>query len=337
MRIGIANYSTIENIRKIVCSAPNREVAWLARNGAEAVEKCARDTPDLVLMDLHMPVMDGMEATRRIMQESPCPILMTTAAVNENAAKVFEALGHGALDAVNTPLPGNDPSARQSKELLLKKINTIAKLCGCSFEKQRISVPEAAPRAVSAKVPPLVVIGSSTGGPKAVANVLSRLPADLKAAIIIVQHVDEEFSASLANWLDAQVPFCVCLAREGECAKSGNAYVAGTNDHLELTARLRFAYTPNPRTLPYRPSVDVFFKSVAKHWPDKGEAILLTGMGKDGAQGLAALRRTGWHTIAQDKASSVVYGMPKEAKRLGAAREILSLEKIGPAILKFLG
>jgi two-component system response regulator WspF len=155
----------------------------------------------------------------------------------------------------------------------------------------------------------------------------------LNAVIIIVQHVDEEFSSGLAEWLDAQTPLCVRLATRGSHLIPGNVYVAGTNDHLILTSHLTFAYTPEPRELPYRPSVDVLFKSVAKHWPGKGGAILLTGMGRDGAEGLAVLRKTGWHTIAQDETTSVVYGMPKAAKELGAAVEILPLEKIAQAIV----
>jgi two-component system response regulator WspF len=185
-------------------------------------------------------------------------------------------------------------------------------------------------------VPPLVVIGSSTGGPKTLVQVLSRLPKNLKAAIVIVQHLDQEFSGGLAEWLNIQTPLQVRVAARGARPEQGIVDVAGTNDHLILTAGLTFAYTPEPQRNPYRPSVDVFFKSVAKYWPDKGCAVLLTGMGRDGAAELANLRKLGWHTITQDKTTSVVYGMPKAAKELNAAVEILPVEKISSAMVRAL-
>jgi len=180
------------------------------------------------------------------------------------------------------------------------------------------------------------VIGSSTGGPKTLLKVLAPLPENLGAAIIVVQHLDEEFSPGLADWLNTQTALRVRIAPRGARPEKGIVDVAGTNDHLILTRGLTFAYTPEPRNNPYRPSVDVFFKSVAEHWPDTGCAILLTGMGRDGAVELANLRRLGWYTIAQDQATSVVYGMPKAAKELDAAVEILPIEEISPAILKRL-
>ncbi|MDM8550483.1 chemotaxis protein CheB [Desulfobacterales bacterium HSG2] len=342
-----------ESLRRIILSVPGHEIAWMARDGDEAVKKSAADVPDLILMDLMMPVMDGVEATRRIMTQSPCPILVVTATVNSNAAKVFEAMGHGALDAVTIPMMGSGTEAQRSRYVLLRKIHIIAKLGGFCPEK-KLEMLGFAPV-------PLIVIGSSTGGPRALAEVISGLPADFGAAIAIVQHVDERFSAGLANWLDAQTPLQVQLVPEGGRPRINTIYVAGTNDHLIFTSALTFSYTSEAGDTPFRPSVDVFFKSIARHWPSPGRearderreactghppplarrpssssaniAILLTGMGRDGAEGLAALRQAGWHTIAQDKASSVVYGMPKAAKDLGAAVEILSIRDIGPAIL----
>ena len=149
-----------------------------------------------------------------------------------------------------------------------------------------------------------------------------------------MQHVDKMFSAGFVEWLNAQTALRVRLAVSGDFPAPGTVYVAGSNDHLVLTPRLTFSYNPEPRTLPYRPSVDILFKSVAQYWPAKGKAILLTGMGRDGAEGLAILRKAGWHTIAQDQASSIVYGMPKAAKELEAAVEILSLGEIAASLLK---
>lgn len=335
MRIAIVNdlKSAVKGLREIVLSAPGHEVCWVAHNGAEAVRKCAADKPDLILMDVIMPEMDGVETTRRIMSESPCPILVVTPTVDGNAAKVFEAMGHGALDAINTPARGNDPLARSSREALLKKIQMIGKLGGVT---PNAPAPTPAGQIPMEQVPPLIVIGASTGGPKALAEVLSNLPADLDAAIVIVQHVDMAFSAALADWLDQQTPLRVKLAPEGGRPRKGTVFVAGTGEHLVLTPDLRFSYTHEPLSSNYRPSVDTFFESVADHWPEKCVAVLLTGMGRDGAEGLAALRRSGWHTMAQDEATSIVYGMPKAAKELGSATEILPIAKIALAILRFL-
>ena len=335
MRIAIVNDMAliVEFLRKMVLNAADQEIAWVARNGAEAVKKCAADTPDLILMDLIMPVMDGVEATHQIMNRSPCPILVVTATMDGNTAKVFEAMGFGALDAANISVMGNDPVVQQGADALLKKIEMIGKLNRQSSLSplQRGSRP-----ALGNNVPPLIVMGSSTGGPKALAEILSSLPAELGAGIVIAQHVDSEFSGDLADWLNAQTGLTVRLVPEGRRPASGNVFLAGSNDHLILTPDLTLAYTTEPANIPFRPSVDVFFKSVARLWPSKGVGVLLTGMGRDGAEGLAALRQAGWYTIAQDEATSVIYGMPKAAKELGAADDILPIGEVTPAILRFL-
>lgn len=333
MRIAIANNLMLQHLYRVLLSVPEYEIAWTARNGIEAVEKCASDPPDLLLMDPDMPVMDGVEATRRIMKETPCPILVVTATVEGNAAKVFEALSYGALDAVSTPMLGNDEQAKGSRKTLLKKIKTITKLRELSSDTAR---PQPVRATAGTPALPLIIIGSSTGGPKTLVKVLSRLPAIFGGAIVIVQHLDKEFSAGLADWLNAQTPLQVRLAIRGGHPEKGIVDVASTNDHLILTSGLTFAYTPEPLNIPYRPSVNVFFKSVSKRWPSAGIAVLLTGMGRDGAEGLVSLRQTGWHTIAQDQTTSVVYGMPKAAKELDAAVEILPTQDIAPAILQAL-
>jgi len=334
VRIAIVNDLALvaEFLRQIVTKVPGHEVAWVARDGAEAVEKCATDMPDLILMDLIMPVMDGVEATRRIMTETPCPILIVTATMDGNTPKVFEAMGHGALDAINTPVMGNDAAAQQSRDALLKRIETIGRLSSPSPISAKRPVRPSTPR----NLPSLVVIGSSTGGPKALATVLSGLPGDLQAGIVIVQHVGGEFSEGLAGWLNAQTRLTVSLAARGRRPAVSTVLLAGSNDHLILAPDLTLTYTKEPSGIPFRPSVDVFFNSVVEHWPLKGVAVLLTGMGRDGAEGLAALRRAGWYTIAQDEATSVVYGMPKAAREVGAAVDILPIDDVAPAILRFL-
>jgi two-component system response regulator WspF len=336
MRIAIVNDTilAVEALRRILVYIPEHELIWTARNGAEAVEKCAADTPDLILMDLIMPVMDGVEATRRIMEDSPCAVLVVTSTVSGHAPKVFEAMGHGALDAVDTPVLGPGGQADGGDDLLAK-IATIGKLLR-KPPAQELQRPTRRSRS-SAKesVAPLIAIGASTGGPMALANVLSHLPANFGASIVIIQHVDVQFSAGLASWLGTQTPLPVELAFEGCHLEAGKVWVAGTNNHLVMTADLTLSYTPDPRSYLYRPSVNVFFNSVALHWPGKGVGVVLTGMGNDGAEELKTLRAAGWHTIAQDEATSVVYGMPKVAAELAAATEILAIDEIGPALVHY--
>lgn len=331
MRIAIVNDMVIavEAIRRTLLAVSEYQVAWVARDGAEAVIKCAKDTPDLILMDLIMPVMDGVEATRQIMKSSPCAILIVTANVGQSSGKVFEALGHGALDAVNTPVLGIG-NLGEATQPLLNKIATIKKLLGKSTSFSRNQPSSQASRR---NVLPLVAIGASTGGPKALAAILSRLPASFNAAVAIVQHVDEQFSSGFVEWLNQQSQLPVSLAPRGGRLELGKVLVAGTNDHLIVTSTLSLSYTKEPIDYPYRPSVDVFFESLAEHWRGKGTAVLLTGMGRDGAEGLSLLRSKGWHTIAQDKDSCVVYGMPKAAAELKAAVEILPPEAIASTLI----
>lgn len=322
MRIAIVNdmVLAVEALRRVLIKVPQHQIAWVAYTGAEAVKKCIQDRPDLILMDLIMPEMDGVEATRQIMQRSPCAILIVAADVQHSSAKVFEAMGHGALDAVDTPILSNSGTLEDA-QLLLSKINTIGKLVGKSK-----FVPI---RSRSS----LVVIGASTGGPKAISTILSQLPANFESAIVIVQHVDVQFAMGMVDWLDQQTPLRVQKAMNGDRPTKGTVLFACTNDHLCLQSDGTLAYTQFPTDYPYRPSVDVFFKSVAQHWTDKGTAILLTGMGRDGAEGLKTLRQKGWYTIAQSEASCVVYGMPRAAIDLNAAVDVLSPDAIATALL----
>jgi two-component system response regulator WspF len=194
-------------------------------------------------------------------------------------------------------------------------------------------VPESA---VERSLVPLVVLGASTGGPQALAEILAGLPARLRAGVIIVQHVDATFAPGLAQWLSEQANRPVTLIAEGHRPAAGEVLLSVTDDHLVLGEDHRLHYSPEPRSACYRPSVNVFFTSVARNWPRPGVAALLTGMFHDGAEGLLALRRLGWRTIAQDEASSVVWGMPKAAIEIGAAEEVLHLDQIAGAIARLV-
>ncbi|MBU9647498.1 chemotaxis response regulator protein-glutamate methylesterase [Burkholderia multivorans] len=324
MNIGIVNDLplAVEALRRVLARRPEHRVLWVATDGAQAVELCAARPPDIVLMDLIMPKFDGIEATRRIMRSArPCAILIVTSSIGANTWRVYEAMGAGALDAVDTPQL-REGAAGDTADLLLAKIDQIGRLldapggvrAGCATHR--------------AHGGPLVAIGASAGGPGALASILGSLPADFDAPIVIVQHVDRAFAEGMAQWLDGQTPLTVRVAREGDRPQPGVALLAATDDHLRMTRAGTLAYTREPAATPYRPSVDVFFNSLTEHWSGNVIGVLLTGMGRDGAIGLKALRMKGYHTIAQDEATSAVYGMPKAAATLGAARAILPLERI---------
>jgi two-component system response regulator WspF len=346
MRIGIVNDVALarEALRRVVLSSSEHEIAWMAGDGAEAIALAREDPPDLILMDLFMPGTDGVEATRRIMGESPCAILVVTATVSGHLNKVYQAMGYGALDAIDTPAlsPRGEVSGAA---VLLHKIELIGRLVGKPEPPPRLRDGAIRTRAAVAgdsglreerPLKPLVVLGASTGGPQALAEILSRLPRGLEAGIVIVQHVDAAFALGLGQWLSEQAQRRVTMVTEGHRPTPGEILLSGTDDHMVLGEDLCLHYSPEPRSVCYRPSVDVFFTSVARNWPTPGVAALLTGMLHDGAAGLLALRCLGWRTIAQDEASSVVWGMPKAAVELGAAEEVLPLDRIAEGIIRLM-
>jgi two-component system, chemotaxis family, response regulator WspF len=328
VKIGIANDvpSIAEGLRRAVLLRPGTEVVWVARDGAEAVELCAKQTPDLILMDLMMPRMDGVEATRRIMAATPCAILVVTSSVGGNAQRAFEAMGHGALDAIDTPVLGAG-DFRANALVLLAMLDKVAKIVASRERTAPTASPTPPAAAVRGDVG-LVAIGSSAGGPAALATVLAGLDIAFPAAIVIVQHVDEQFAIGMAEWLNGMSTLPVRVAKDGDQPVPGTVLLASTRDHLTMRPAARLGYRTEPVDYVYRPSIDVFFDSVSRHWHGTTVGVLLTGMGRDGAVGLKTLRDKGCHTIAQDRASSAVYGMPKAAAELGAAIDVLGVDEI---------
>jgi two-component system response regulator WspF len=326
MKIGIVNDLGIalEALRRALAQRPEHTILWSATDGEEAVARCAQNRPDLVLMDLLMPGMDGVEATRQIMAHTPCAVLIVTASVKDNAPLVFEAVGYGAIDATDMPVLGDGAGDAAP---LLAKIDMIGRLIGdrpTKTARKSADCPSLAHR--------LVAIGASAGGPLAVAKVLGELPATFPAAIVVIQHIDEQFTQGMADWLSRSSNWPVRLAQPGDRPAAGTVLLARAHEHLVINADGCLGYTREPAELSYCPSVDVFFESINASWPGQAIGVLLTGMGRDGAAGLKELRLRGHHTIAQDKASSAVYGMPKAAAELGAAVDILPIEKIAPRL-----
>jgi len=339
VRIAIVNdlALAVEALRRVVRSIPDAEIAWVARDGVEAIAQCERDRPDLVLMDLVMPNVDGVEATREIMRRTPCPVLVVTASVRGNVGKVYDALGCGALDAVATPRLGRAGSLEGGADLV-RKIATVRALADVA--PRRSEATDVGERwhdaAVPQAVPPLIAIGASTGGPHALATILGGLPATLAAAVAVVQHIDHAFAPGLARWLGRRAALPVGLLSEAGPLRAGRIALAAGDAHLALRDDLQLGPRDQPREALHRPSIDVFFHSIAQRFPGRVCGVLLTGMGRDGAAGLLALRHAGHCTIAQDEASSVVYGMPRAAAESGAAGEVLPLDQIAPRLVRWV-
>lgn len=303
MKIAIANDVAMaaEALRRVIAGTAEHQVIWTARTGREAVDMCADNRPDLILMDLNMPDLDGIEATRQIMAATPCAILVVTGAPQDNVSHVFRALGAGALDVTATPILAGKGGGDAA---LLAKIKTIGKLV-------KASKPDAPAHTGQsergAEMRHLLAIGASTGGPMAVSHILAGWTPPPGTGIVVVQHIDENFAGHFAKWMGDQLAMPVRVIEDGDSLEPGCVQIAKTNDHLTLSARHRLHYVQEPRDYPYRPSVDVFFESVARCWPGDATGVLLTGMGRDGAQGLLSMRAAGKLTIAQDQVSSAVY------------------------------
>lgn len=334
MRIAIVNDMALarEVLRRLVASVPGYSVAWQADDGDDAVRRAAADRPDAILMDLVMPRLNGVEATRQIMRASPCPILVVTSTVSGNYELVIRAMGAGALDAVETPTLGPGGSVQNGDKLVAR----LAKLGAALGDGARswVAAPAACPVVPPAKnAPPLVLLGASTGGPDALGVVLSAFRPGFPAAVVIAQHIGAEFTPGLVQQLALRSALPVRIARDGDRPIPGTVLVAASDDHLEVTCDGTLRYTPVPTNYPYRPSVDVLFSSASTSWPRPGVAVLLTGMGTDGAAGLARLNAAGWYTIAQDEGTCVVYGMPKAAADAGGVSEVVPLPQIGLAVV----
>jgi two-component system response regulator WspF len=342
MKIAIANDVAMaaEALRRVVASTAEHQVLWIARTGLEAVRMCADNRPDLILMDLNMPELDGVEATRQIMEHSPCAILVVTGRPQDNVNQVFRALGAGALDVTATPVLQGHPGGDLE---LLAKIRTMDKLIRHSGGTQSM-----APRSGGGQLPDareardnratsLLAIGASTGGPVAISKLLAGWTPPPGCAIVVVQHIDENFADNFARWLGEQVEMPVRTIVDGDEPQAGTVLIAKSNDHLTLDQHYCLRYDAAPRDYAYRPSVDVFFNHVAQHWRGEAVGVLLTGMGRDGAEGLLAMRRAGHTTIAQDQHSSAVYGMPRAAAEIDAAQMILPLQKIAAVLRSTLG
>lgn len=319
------------------------EVAAEADNGKQAIELCRELRPDVVTLDMMLPGMSGLAATEYIMAHCPTPILIVSSSTNRGAVfKTFDALAAGAVDVLEKPR--GDEAEGEWERKFVSAVKLVSRIKVITHPRGRLSgLTRTSPERKllsEAGQPPyrMVALGASTGGPSAIALVLRSIQMELPTPLLLVLHLGEQFGGAFADWLETQTPHRVAYAQDGEAVASigGRVVLAPPGRHLAVRGG-RLQLTLDPERHSCRPSVDVLFESLARDYGEATLACLLTGMGRDGAAGLLAIRRAGGSTIAQDEASSVVYGMPREAVALGAAERILPLGEIGPAIAELLG
>ncbi len=306
---------------------PQVEVCW---QGGQLAELPRSLGADLVLLGVEGA--DVVPVTGKLAQDYHLAVLLVAPVAQHQPAWIFEAMGRGALDVVQLH-PAERRLRTQNRQMLHDKVGHLVRLLGKPVRKL-VTRPE--PALTRRHTLPLVAIGASTGGPAAVVGLLRTMPQAQAAAWVLIQHLDVEFADSLSQWLGQNLNFPVKRVQEGQALTPGVLWVAATQDHLILTAEGFLHYTPDPRSYPYRPSVDVFFQSVAEHWRGAAAGVLLTGMGRDGAQGLLALRQRGFMTLAQNQASCVIYGMPKAAVELGAVSRLGDLVQLNASLQQWL-
>ncbi|WP_159790752.1 chemotaxis-specific protein-glutamate methyltransferase CheB [Sodalinema gerasimenkoae] len=358
IRVLIAEDSPVVQVilRRMLASCPDIELVGMAGNGKEALKMLPQTLPDVVCTDFHMPEMNGLELTQEIMATMPRPILILSASVQaEDTQNVFRVLKAGAVDVLPKPIDGGMNNWQDLQQELITKIRVLSGVAVFTHRRQGMNQGEReyqplpnesktvsirrfqsiAPE-VRQRTYELVTIGASTGGPQALQGILRQIPPRFPVPIVCVQHISRGFLMGLVNWLNTECAVPVRIAQPGMQAEAGVVYFPPEDQHLTFSRPGVFATAPLPPFSGHRPSVTVTFQSVAQVYGRRSVAILLTGMGKDGALGMQAIFEAGGVTIAQDEATSVVFGMPKEAIALGAAQYILPLPEIAPVLLKRL-
>lgn len=354
---------TRQLLRGLLESDPMIRVVGEAGDGRAALDLVVALRPDLIILDVRMPVMDGVETTRQVMAYHPTPILVLTASLSGYDVDItFQMLGAGALDVMEKPNLSDAAAVDRARRQLIQKVKLLSRVKvvthlrgrrraeGRSQKAETSSndslatllqdhrgAPADQPSAFSLQPSafPIVVIGASTGGPRVVRQILGGLPADLDAAVLVVQHIAQGFSAGMVEWLAGGSTLPLALAAEGAPLRPGHVLVAPDNADLLIRPGGAVHLSRGPVLLS-RPAIDVTMQSAAEHFGGAVVGVLLTGMGRDGALGMRAIRRAGGHTIAQDAASCAIYGMPRAAVELGAVELVLPPERIARAIQEWL-
>lgn len=326
--------ATREYLVYLIEQDPALEVAAVARDGMEAVEQAERLRPDVILMDVQMPRLNGFEATRLIMERAPTPIVIVSASfARDEVGMTFEALSAGALTVVEKPLGPDHPRQAESAAKLVETLRLMAEVKVVRrWPRRAHALAAPAPVVPSDRAARVVAIGASTGGPAAVSEILQGLPGDLPAPLLLVQHIAPGFTEGLVEWLGQGTRLAVKLARADEPVAPGTVFVAPEHFQMGITKAGRIRLAQELAEDGFCPSAGHLFESVAEAYGPAAAGILLTGMGRDGAKGLMRLREAGGVTIAQDEETSVVFGMPGEAARIGAAQHVLPPNRIAELI-----
>ncbi len=312
-----------------------------ARDGLDALEKVKKWKPDVVTLDVEMPRLDGLSALERIMRECPTPVVMLSSLTQEGSETTIRALTIGAVDFVPKPSGTISLDIHKVKEELITKVKVAARASVVNLGTPVVAVPPK-PVVPSAVMPvgaipdKLVIIGSSTGGPNALQQIVPRLPGNLPAAVLIVQHMPPRFTNSLANRLNETSQLEVREAREGDVLQCGKAFVAPGGYHMVLISKTVIGLNQNPPVHSVRPAVDVTFESAVNYYKSQIVGVILTGMGYDGSRGMALVKKMGGKTIVQNEETSVVYGMPRVVVEMGKADRILPVQKIADEIVTML-
>lgn len=332
--------SAREFLVRLLDSDPELQVIGTAKNGVEAIDFLKEKKPDIITMDLHMPEMDGFETTRKIMETHPTPVVIVSgSSVSREVAVSFRALDAGALAMLERPPGANHPDHERSARELIQTVKLMSEVK--VVRRWRRMREDAA--AGGASVRPqtrkaqLVAIGASTGGPQAIQVILSGLPENFSAPLLIVQHISRGFLDGFVEWLNQSSRVRTSLARHGEKPEPGRAYIAPDGLQMKLDTGGAIKLLKDLPVNGHIPSVSYLFASVAQVMGPNAAGVLLTGMGIDGADGLKAMRDAGSITIAQDQESSVVYGMPGKAVRIGAAVHVLPAEAIAATLIELTG
>lgn len=332
-----------ELLAHILGSDPEIQVAGMAENGAVAVEMCSRLSPEVITMGIHMPVMDGYEATRRIMNDHPVPVIIVSTSFDKKEVEgSFLAIEAGALAVLRMPVAvGHPDHERMARELvrtvkLMSEAKVVRRWRRAGDGSRASPPPEPNPSSGNPGIE-VVLIGASTGGPVVIRSLLSGIPRDFPVPILVVQHMAEGFTRGFVDWLNRTSNLPVRVAEENEAIFPGNVYMAPTGSQMILRQGGRISYTKEAGEFGLCPSVSHLFRSAAQVYGAKTLAVLLSGMGRDGVAEMKMLKDLGAVTIAQDKESSVVYGMPGEAARTGAVTHLLSPDKIVKKIVSLTG
>ena len=321
----------------VLTTDPEIEVVGVASDGVEAVAMARSLKPDLITMDVRMPNMDGLVATRKIMEETPTPIVVVSASVNVKDLNItFEALRAGALEIIEKPRGVGQKDYETVRGRLIRAVKSMSEVTVIRrMPEARLRRRSRLPKAVlrGGERGRVVLIGSSTGGPAALEKIFSLLPEKFPAPVLVVQHIAPGFVAGLAEWLGQGSGLHVKVATAGEEPQPGTAYLAPDGYHMVVGRDGLIALDDGPAEKGHKPSIDRLFAAAARTWGSRCVGALLTGMGKDGVAGLAEVKQEGGVSFAQDESSAVIYGMPKEAVAAGVVEKVLSLKEMAAEIV----